>query len=286
MSTTADRKLVVLAPEPESRAALSDVNGVHLLADVNTKRLNKVKHLFVEVSASLLPGVSEILKAANERKDLQAVFIRADIDPKLFPQILQRADLRSMRNMLVHDCDDWLTPKRVMNAWRMGSENDLIATAAVFGHGLCILTCGFERLELSFDQIPALRSIRSKDRPQFEVDEAGSFLHWPKSDIHVDIDDIRYVIDPEWRSRCDLDRLVHDKNFGSAIASLRRKFELRQCDIPDLTDRQLRRIESGDSRPSVASLRSLAQAHDLELNEYLAQIGKDLYRVTQSRKTY
>ncbi len=273
MPTTLGRAMVVFAPEKTSQVALSQVPDLHVLVQLNANKVNKVKHLFIVVTASQLPMVSEIVKAANETKYLRGLFIRADVDAKLLPQILQRADLRLMRNILVHDMDDWKTPKRVMNAWQMGSENDLIAAAAVFEDRLCVLTCAFERLEVPFDVIPAFKKVNPKQRSNFVLDDAGSFLHWPDSDVHLDIDVFRYAIDDKWRAKCDLERLVHNKKFGHAIASIRRKHDLRQSDISKLTDRQVRRIESGEARPSVATLTLLASAHKLTLDKYLNQVG-------------
>lgn len=276
MPATVEREVVVLVPEEQSRKALAHVPDLRILVQLDANKLDEVKHLFIEVSASKLPSVTDIVKAANETKYLRALFIRADIDAKLLPQILQRADLRIMRNILVHGVNDWIVPERVMNAWRMSSENDLIAAAAVFDSRLVVFTCAFERLEVSFDAIPALKKLRPEHRTDFELDEAGSFLHWPASDTHIDVDVIRYAIDEKWRAKCDTDRLIHNKKFGQAIAVIRQRYSLRQTDIPDLTDRQLRRIESGEARPSVSTLKLIAKAHKLKLEVYLDEVSKVL----------
>lgn len=274
-----DREMVLLAPEPESQAVFARIPDLQVLVRLDPNKVDEIRHFFIEVSASMLPQVAEIVKAANETKYLRALFIREDVDAKLLPQLLQRADLRLMRNILVHGATDWITPERVLNAWRMGSENELIATAAVFGDGLYVLTCALERLEVPFDRIPALKSLPTELRSHFEIDEVGSFLYWPERDVHIDIEVIRYATDDKWRNKCDLDKLTYDQNFGRAITSLRKKCNLRQSDIEGLTDRQLRRIESGDARPSVATLGALARAHHLSLDHYLEELGNMLRAV-------
>jgi transcriptional regulator with XRE-family HTH domain len=70
--------------------------------------------------------------------------------------------------------------------------------------------------------------------------------------------------------------LIHNKKFGQAIAVIRQRYSLRQTDIPDLTDRQLRRIESGEARPSVSTLKLIAKAHKLKLEVYLDEVSKVL----------
>ena len=69
------------------------------------------------------------------------------------------------------------------------------------------------------------------------------------------------------------ERLRHDALFGRALASVRRRHDLRQTDIPGLSARQLSRIESG-SRPRAATLRQLATAHGLDTNVYLNEIAE------------
>lgn len=272
------RDMVVLAPEPESRAVFSRIPEIHVLVRLKPEKIDQIKHLFVEISASMLPKVSDIVKAANEMKYLRALFIREDVDAKFLPQILQRADLRLMRNILVHGSHDWTTPERVMNAWRMGSENDLIASATVVGDHLHVLTCALERLEVPFDKVSGLRSVPIEQRSRFEIDEVGSFVHWPESDVHIDVDVIRYAIDARWRAKCDLEKLTFDRNFGKAVASMRKRYNLRQSDFENLTDRQLRRIESGEARPSVATLKIIAKAHKLSVDDYLEELGSALER--------
>ncbi|MBU6454954.1 MAG: helix-turn-helix domain-containing protein [Cyanobacteria bacterium REEB67] len=269
-----ERKLTLFAPEAASRAVLADLSDIRILAKLTSKML--IKNLFIEVSASMLPKVADIVKASNESRLLRALFIREDVDSKLFSQIFQRADLRLMRNILIHGANDWTLPDRVLRAWNWGAENDLIATAAVIGENLSVLTCALEQIEIPFEIIESLKMLPVLNRAHFEIDGDGSCIHWPEVDVHIDINGLRYMTDPAWRARVDLEVLTYNREFGNAIATVRKKHGLRQSDIHDLTDRQMRRIESGEAHPSVKSLNLLARAHDLSFDEYLRQIGQFL----------
>lgn len=266
-----EREMVVYAPERASRMALKRGMKETTVSDVGTE--TSANYVFIEVSASQLPDVADLVKTANESKELRALFIRADVDLMLLPQFLQRAELRITRNVLVHGNDDWATPQRVIKAWGMGSEHDLIAAAAVFGNKLFVLNCAFDKFEVSFDDIPVLKKIKNRERGNYVIDEAGSFISWEDADIHIDIDSLRYVTDEKWRTKYDAENLISKKNFGKAIATLRKEHGLSQSDIPNLTDRQMRRIEAGDARPSVATLGLIAKAHGLNLHEYLQKIA-------------
>ncbi len=274
MPCVIQRDVVVYAPERESRTALKLGMKETVVSDVNVQ--SSAKYIFYEVSASQLPEVAELVKAANESKELRALFIRADVDPMLLPQFLQRADLRITRNVLVHASDDWQTPQRVIKAWKMGSEHDLVAAVAVFDDKLLVVNCAFEKFEVSFDSVPALKKISKSERSKFKIDSVGSFVFWEDADVHIDIDSLRYVTDEKWRTKCDAENLISKQNFGKAIATLRKEHGLTQSEIPNLTDRQMRRIEAGDARPSVESLNSIAKAHGMSTEVYLNTVSLKL----------
>ncbi len=84
---------------------------------------------------------------------------------------------------------------------------------------------------------------------------------------------LHHVADRVLRDQRAAQRAKHDVNFGKAIATLRKEQGLRQSDIAGLSERQLRRIERG-ARAGVSALRSLAAAHDLDLNGYLNVVAE------------
>ena len=185
--------------------------------------------------------------------------------------MLDRAHLRLGRNVLVHKGPP--VPGRIIRAWEMGAQNELIAEAALSGGRLFVLTCALEQLEVRLGQLPALAGLADKDLGAFDVSPDGSYIHWPRHDIHLDVDAFRYATDPAWRERADVQRITHDKRFGAAAAAFRERSGLRQSDVPGLSERQVRRIEAG-SLPRVETLRRLARAHGLELSAYLARVSE------------
>jgi len=68
--------------------------------------------------------------------------------------------------------------------------------------------------------------------------------------------------------------LLHDKRLGNAVTDLRHDRGLSQSDVKGISARHLRRIEEGESTPRLATLRRLAEAHGLPLNEYLGELGR------------
>jgi hypothetical protein len=168
---------------------------------------------------------------------------------------------------------DITIPRRVLTAWKYRAEKKLIANATVVDDRLMVISCEPEVLEVSFDELPSLRRVPKRDRAKFSISDDGSYLHWESLDIHLDIDAIRSATDPTWKDKCMVQRMAHDARYGAAIAQLRRDFGLRQTDIPDLSDRQLRRIENGEA-PTAGALRALSSAHGMDLHKYLAALAE------------
>ncbi|MFM7577941.1 MAG: helix-turn-helix domain-containing protein, partial [Microcystaceae cyanobacterium] len=63
-----------------------------------------------------------------------------------------------------------------------------------------------------------------------------------------------------------------DRQFGKAIAQLRKKHHLKQSDIKGLSERQVSRIEQGGTT-RVETLQLFAQAHHMNLNDYLNAVA-------------
>jgi hypothetical protein len=261
--------MTVLIEDQQAKNDLSFSSSVQVVDCINSD-LESAINLFVLTSATNLSNVSELVTRANQRHHLRVLFIREDIPAMWLPQMFDRANLRVMRNTLIHK--DAVLPQRVINAWSWGAQDQLIANATVIGNCLLVFSCAMEKLEVKFDVLPILKTIPIEDRSDFNISEEGSYLHWPKQDIHLDLDVLRYAIDPNIKRQFDAYKLTHDQLFGKAIAALRKQYKLRQSDIIDLSERQVSRIEKGEGT-KVETLDLFAKAHKMELNDYLEAVA-------------
>ncbi len=268
---TRQRTWNVFLCDDSSKAAIPRSPVFKLL---NRPQANRVRDLFVFCSAVQLPKVSSLVSIVNRRNQLRVLFVRGQ-DPAWLPQMLERANLRTIRNLVVHSGVE--TPRRILNAWKNDAQDKLVARAMVVKDRLFVTSCEPETLDIGFDELQALKCIPKTERTRFRVSEDGSYIHWPSVDIHLDLDSIRSALDPDFRDRLAVQRVKHDVNFGKAIATFRREQGLRQSDIAGLSERQLRRIERG-ARASVSALRSLAASHDLDLNDYLNAVARKAVR--------
>src|SRR5579872_5194727 len=225
-------------------------HGFPIVREKSMRAVDKYQHLFVLCSDLHLPVAAEFVSALNRIHKLQALFVKSETNPALLPQMLERANLRLVHNMLVHQ--DSIVPRRVMTAWQRNAQSELIATASIADDRLIVVSCEPKTYEVSFNAMPALKKVSSRHRRNFEIAEDGAFIHWPLEEIHLDLDAIRSAIDPLWRKKSERIRRAHGRDYGRAIASVRRSHGLKQSDAEGISERQLRRIEqTGDVSISV-----------------------------------
>lgn len=270
----------ILLLDRASQAAIPHNWRYRLLQKTRPQYGDTLRNLFILCAASELAQVSELVSAVNRRHQLRALFIRQDAEADWIPQLFERANMRVLRNTLVHS--DLAVPKRVLTAWKHRAEKQLIANATVVDDRLLIMSCEPETIEVRFEVLPSLRAIPRAERKNFVISDDGSYIHWPTADIHLDIDGLRSALDPLWADKCAVKRVAHDSKFGNAISDLRRISGIRQSDITGLSERQVRRIEAGEPA-SVSALRALADAHGMTLDDYLTAVSSMLLDSTPKR---
>jgi len=259
-------EITVIIEDKEIYNFLPESQSVQILSLPDLKNIDSLKNIFICTSLTSLKAVSDIARNANDKHHLRGLFIRADIDSICLPQLFKRANLRTLRNTLVYR--DFTLPTRVINAWIWGAQEHLIATALVIGESLLISRCDLNELEIPFASMPALQRIPLEEREKFIIAEDGSYIHWPVVDIHLDVEAFLSVIEPVAKQKFAAIKLKHDQIFGRAIASLRKQHQL----IIGVSERQVRRIEQGEGT-KVETLNLFAQAHKMELNDYLNAVA-------------
>jgi hypothetical protein len=234
--------------------------------------------VLVLAAASELPQLASFLHSANSRHHLRALLVRDD-EPEWIPQLLSRANVWALRNILVTREGDVDVPGRVLSAWALSAPDEMIADARAAGEGehLLVVSCAMEQTELAFEAVPGLAQMPREERPAFEVASGGSYLRWPAADVDLDLDAIRYYAGSEpHRQRADRERLARDEAFGAAVAMVRKRHDVRQADVEGVSARQVQRIEKGESHASTGALETLAEAHGVETNEYLESVAQEL----------
>lgn len=163
--------------------------------------------------------------------------------------------------------------RRMILAHKSNAERQLIASASISGEKLVVWTCEPQRLEVPVEIIPALARMEPASLAKFVVSESGSRIHWPDDDVDLTAESIRAFADPEVRREQQAIRRAEASRYARSIRSLREQRGLRQSDIPGLTERQVRRLEDGNTMPRVATLEKLARAHGMDVEAYVAALA-------------
>ena len=272
-----NRPTLLIDSQPAARAAAALEHGIEQAGFRTffscTRAAANANNLVVFSTASHLERVAGCVSTANKEHRLAALIVFNDISPNWLPYILHRASLRTLRNTLVHS-DDQL-PTRILNAWAIGAEHDLIADAAVIADRLVIRTCSFDELSLAFEAFSSLRAMPVEDRGRFEIDPEGYFLHWPDADVHLDVSDVRFASNPEAGRAAQVETLRYNTALGATFKRLREEAGLKQDQIPGLSDRHVRRVETG-SYLSLESVEAFARALTVSVDDLLESLGNSL----------
>lgn len=279
MSTLSTPKgIAVVVQDPEVARHLPRVTGLRRYTRPSGDLLERYHDIFVAVSLLGLPPLADFIREANNRHYLRGLFVRDAHHSQLLPQLLAKANLRTLRNLIVHT--DTRLPARVLNAYCRGAEEELIADARWVQDHLFVLSCTGETFELAVKEVPVLKELAPAVLNHFELADDGSYLHWPQADLHLNLEVIRTLLDPQRQQQKALERLQNDQLFGQAITVLRQHYQLRQVDIEGLSARHVRRIEAGH-HPRPSSLQRLATAHGLSVPAYLDQIAETIHSLKE-----
>ena len=230
-------------------------------------------NLFFVCRASRLDSFASLLLSLD-RQNFRGLLLLQDVELTFIDPLLREAKLSSLRKLLVQREGFFERLNRILNAWEAGAAEKLIADATVAGELLLIQSCDFRLHKIPFDSLKALAKLPVTNRDKFEIASDGSYLHWEQQDIDFDLDAFRYAIDSRWRAVKDRESLVHNKRFGKAVAALRRDRDLTQNGFIGVSEREIRRIEKGQTLPRTSTLEAIASGHSMTLDEYLAEVAR------------
>jgi hypothetical protein len=174
--------------------------------------------------------------------------------------------------------------RRMIAARQKGAEEALIASASIEDGRLVVWSCEPRRFEVAVAEVPVLARMPPGTLAKFELSASGSRIRWPVADVDLNLDTIREYADPALRNRHEAEARKEAARYAQAIRRFREERGLRQTDIDGLTDRQVRRLEEGGTVPHIETLKKLAAAHGLSMNDYLKELAARS-RTTSPRKS-
>jgi hypothetical protein len=221
---------------------------------------------------------------ANIEALLSGAFYLLFTEPTTHPdQIVQwtrRAKIRSENRLHVVKVEDLETPNvshllsRICFALAGNGKRGSIIDAYPVGDSLLIRGPKHRMLHVPMKAIPSLRNVPRVVQRNFEIDPDGSFLYWPDIDVHLGWNQFLQAVEPDEFRKAQQRSAEFNQRYGAAIRKLREEAGMPQSKISGLTERQVRRIEQGESRATSTALAAIAKAHGLDRNVYLDRVAK------------
>ncbi len=125
--------------------------------------------------------------------------------------------------------------------------------------------------------LESIRALTGRPRSavrNFTIDPDGSFIEWPDLDVHLGWDQFLQAVEPAEHRKAQQRTAGFNRRYGAAIRAVREQAGILQSRIEGLTERQLRRIEKGESRATTSAIDALARAHGLDPNAYMESLAK------------
>jgi hypothetical protein len=208
------------------------------------------------------------------------LFTEPSTHPDQVAQWMRTNKIRSKDPLHVVKVEDLQAPQvsfllgRICSALGRDGTRGSIIDAYLAGNSLLVLGPKHRMIHVPVSSVPALSGQSQAVLRNFEIDADGSFIHWPDIDVHLGWNQFLQAIDPEEFRKAQQRSKGFNERYGAAIRRVRELARISQSSVENLTERQLRRIEQGESRATTNALTALAVAHGLELNEYLERLSK------------
>lgn len=163
--------------------------------------------------------------------------------------------------------------KRLFLALSSEDQHERIFDAWWEGEDLVVLSPRFKRLRVPLVKLRPLARGSKNQLQEFVIDSDGAFIHWPKLDVHLGMEQFVQAVDPAAYLKARQESRDFNERYGLAIRTFRQEHGLRQSDIAGLTPRQVGRIERGECRATHSALKKLAKAHKVNTSDYMTSIA-------------
>ena len=178
-------------------------------------------------------------------------------------------------------CRDPSVVKRLVIALKRPVPWEGILDAYVLEDSLVVVLGDMSVRKFPFGKLPKVRRFEPAVARQFEIDSAGSYLHWPDGEVHMGPSQMLQAVDPMYLSDVEI-RRYQMENVSQALFDMRNDRPLKQTEIPGLSERHVRRLEKEKVRLTVEAANKFAGAFELTLSEFLDELSE---RITALRGT-
>jgi len=170
-------------------------------------------------------------------------------------------------------CRDPQVVKRLVIALKRPAPWEGILDAYVLGDALAVVLGDMSEREFPIGRLPRIRRFESAVVGRFEIDSAGSYLYWPDHDVHMGPSQMLQAVDPMYLSDVEI-RRYRTERVSLALFDMRNARQLKQTEIPGLSERHVRRLEKEKVRLTVEAATRFASAFAMTLPEFLEELSE------------
>lgn len=168
---------------------------------------------------------------------------------------------------------DPLVVKRLVIALTRPAPWEGILDAYVLEDSLVVVLGDMSVREFPIGRLPNVGKLDREEFGRFEIDSAGSYLYWPCQDVHMGPSQMFQAVDPVFLAEVEIRRYAME-NVSQALLNMRNERQLKQTEIPGLSDRHVRRLEKEEVRLTVEAAERLSCAFGLTLAGFLDELSE------------
>ncbi len=174
---------------------------------------------------------------------------------------------------------DPLVVKRLVIAVTRPAPWEGILDAYVLEDSLVVVLGDMSVREFPIRSLPKVGRLEREEFRRFEIDSAGSYLYWPCRDVHLGPSQMLQAVDPMYLAEVEI-RRYEMARVSLALLDMRKDRQLKQTEIPGLSERHVRRLEKERARLTVEAATRFAGAFGLTVSEFLDELSE---RITALR---
>jgi hypothetical protein len=170
---------------------------------------------------------------------------------------------------------------RFLRGHAIGIPDQTIVEARLDGRLLTLTDAELGRHIIETDKVRPLKAMEDSELAAFTIHSNGRYLSWSDGEVEMTLQGLRQASDESYRALTGVEDLKRAAGYGRALRRVRERHQVRQNDVPGLSERQLRRLETGVSPPSLDAMQALADRLRMPMNELLQHVAEERTRVEE-----
>lgn len=219
---------------------------------------SQIENIEVVRSNSNFSGI--VLCMEGESAPISMSFIIEELSKPILRKLVTASDKSGMWNRMHH-------------AWKVGAAEDLIADFTVMENGdFYLIDCKFNKYNGNMFELDLFKKASIEQLRNYTIDEHGSDIYFAAFDYHLDLDYFKSELDEEFKKKQIAKSLALSEDFGKRMRAFRESKEVAQTDFNEISDKQIRRYETGAMYPTFKSLAIIADRFGMNVTDYLAAV--------------